>query len=76
MKKTTPAIIATFLITTIIGGSMFLVGLDATRTQAAAAVPSTIVNIHTAQSLPNTTAVQTVSTTSSRFSPLLRTGGS
>ena len=91
MKKTTPALIASFLMSLVLGGSMFMIGLDATRTSAAAsaaaaALPQGIVNIYTSPASTTSTTLQTVptptsitithTTTRSAASTLLRTSGS
>ena len=78
MKKTTPALVATFLISLFLGGGMFMIGLDATRTTvtAAAANPQAIVNIYTNPAPAGTTTLQSVPATSSHTRTLLRTSGS
>jgi hypothetical protein len=47
MKKTTPAFIATFLITAFLGMTMFSVGMEAVSAPKATPYPTGIVNIHT-----------------------------
>ena len=88
MKKTTPAIIATFLTSLVLGGSMLMIGLDASRTAstttaaAVAATPQAIVNIYTNPTKTGTTTVQaattniTITKTTTNTRPVLRTAGS
>ncbi len=77
MKKTTPALVATFLISAVLGGSMFMIGLDATRTTTqTAAVPQGIINIHTSPALAGTITLKTAAPAASNASPVLRTAGS
>ena len=80
MKKTTPALIATFLISLFLGGGMFMIGLDATRTTTATAVtaanPQAIVNIYTNPAPAGAITLKSVPATSSNTRTLLRTSGS
>ena len=82
MKKTTPAIIATFLTSLVLGGSMLMIGLDATRPSAAttvttaAAVPQGIVNIYTNPTLASQVKLNSVPASNSTTKTVLRTAGS
>ena len=79
MKKTTPAIIATFLTSLVLGGSMFMIGLDATRattSTATAANPQVIVNIYTNPALAGKVTLKTAPASTSNARPVLRTAGS
>lgn len=73
MKKTTPAIIATFITSTILSAGMLMVGMDAMHISISSAVLSVISSRSAVQ-------FQQVAASTNRpalgFAPTLRTGGS
>jgi len=71
MKKTTPAIIATFITGAILSSSMLMVGLDANHISVSSAALS-VINNSTAQIRQTTTSNRSTF----GFTTALRTGGS
>jgi hypothetical protein len=74
MKKTTPAIIATVITSTILSAGMLMVGLDATHTSILS-VASPANNSSSAAQIQSAPA-QSISTRSFFRTATLRTGGS